>query len=84
MKANSDSAALAMQISQAVATPLGQTEPTPPKPVKKAKAPSVKLILAIPPDLHKHYDKIAIQRTKATGRGVTVQQVILELMERNR
>lgn len=84
MKANPDSAALAMRISQAIATPLSQMEAITPKPTKKAKTPSVKLIMAIPPDLHQHYDKIAIKRTKETGRGVTVQQVILELMERNR
>ena len=85
MKANADSAALAETLKQAAQKPISQTIEQPkPEQKKPSKGSSVKLIMAIPPDLHKHYDAIAIKRTKETGRGVTVQQIILELMERSR
>jgi hypothetical protein len=33
--------------------------------------------------LYEEYDREAVRRTKATGRGVTVQQVILDRLEKN-
>jgi predicted HicB family RNase H-like nuclease len=45
---------------------------------KSRKRGSVAIILRIPPDLHAALDNEAVGRTKETGRGVSVQQVILE------
>jgi hypothetical protein len=40
------------------------------------------VFLRLSQDLYDQYDEEAVRRTKATGRGVTVQQVILDrLME---
>jgi hypothetical protein len=40
--------------------------------------PSVSVFLRLPFDLHSRLEAEAIARTKATGKGVTVQQVILD------
>jgi hypothetical protein len=45
----------------------------------KGKGPrSVSVFLRIPPELHAKLESEAVTRTKATGKGVTIQQIILE------
>ena len=36
------------------------------------------MVLRLPSDLHARLEGEAVNRTKATGKGVTVQQIILE------
>jgi hypothetical protein len=43
---------------------------------------SVSVFLRMNGQLYEEYDQEAVRRTKATGRGVTVQQVILEKLEK--
>ncbi len=47
------------------------------KPRRPPKRSSVSLFLRISPELYERYDSEAVRRTKETGRGVTVQQVII-------
>lgn len=49
----------------------------------KAKRGSVSVFLRLPSSLHARVAAIATERTKQTGKGVTVQQVILEYLERS-
>jgi hypothetical protein len=71
---------LAGRLSQAAATPLitsvhtAQPEPS----QRPRKAAAVPVFLRVPRDLYERLDAEAIARTKATGRGVTVQQIILD------
>ncbi len=68
----------------AVSTEAGQdreaaTESLPQKPHKKApNRGTVPVFLRMSETLFAEYDQEAVRRTKATGRGVTVQQVILD------
>jgi hypothetical protein len=51
---------------------------------KSRKAPqrsTIPLFLRLSPELFERYDGEAVRRTKETGRGVTVQQVILDRLE---
>jgi hypothetical protein len=58
--------------------------PMPQKPRKKARnRGTVPVFLRMSNTLYEEYDKEAVRRTKATGRGVTVQQVILDRLEKN-
>ncbi len=54
------------------------------KPRKAPNRSTVPLFLRVPEILFEKYDAEAVRRTKATGRGVTAQQVILELLEKGR
>ncbi len=47
------------------------------------KRSSVSVFLRLPSALHGRIADIATERTKQTGKGVTVQQVIIELLERS-
>ncbi len=49
----------------------------------KAKRGSVSVFLRLPSGLHGRVADIATERTRQTGKGVTVQQVILEYLERS-
>jgi hypothetical protein len=72
-------AAPAAPASSAVAEP-----PMPQKPRKKApNRGTVPVFLRMSNTLYEEYDREAVRRTKATGRGVTVQQVILDRLEKN-
>jgi len=58
--------------------------PVPQKPRKKApNRGTVPVFLRMSNTLYEEYDREAVRRTKATGRGVTVQQVILDRLEKN-
>ena len=83
MKKPKDVTDLASRLSQAATTPLvsAAIQESVAIPVKPRKAPnrgSVSVFLRVPPELFKQFDEEAMSRTKATGRGVTVQQVILD------
>jgi hypothetical protein len=82
MKKPKDIPELASRLSNAATTPLvtprQETNEVQEKPRKAPKRGSVSLFLRIPPELFKQFDEEAVTRTKATGRGVTVQQVILD------
>lgn len=82
MKKTSGVADLASRLANAATTPLLQVaQPIPESPKEKTKrAPkrsSVSVFLRLPPELFERIDAEAVRRTKETGRGVTVQQVIL-------
>jgi hypothetical protein len=68
---------LAATLTQAATAPL-----VPPavaaQPAHTRRRGSIAVMLKIPPDLHARLDHEAVSRTKETGKGVTVQQVILE------
>jgi|APDOM4702015118_1054815.scaffolds.fasta_scaffold387715_2 hypothetical protein len=92
MKKRHDVDELAKQLTTAAVTPLQkivQPAPTPevvaaPAPVaakKKAKNTAVPVFLRLPATMYQHFDNIAVTRTKKTGRGVSVQQVIIEQLE---
>jgi hypothetical protein len=72
---------LAGRLSEAATAPLlsaavsqQDNRPAP----KTKKTASVSVFLRLPADLHVRLEAEAITRTKATGKGVTVQQVILD------
>jgi len=85
MKKPKDVPELASRLASAATTPLVTTEQSPtetqPKSRKGPKRSSVSVFLRLPAELYKHYDAEAVNRTKATGRGVTVQQVILDRLK---
>jgi len=67
---------LADRLTAAATTPaLTITKPASPKAVKGAGSMSV--FLRVPADIYDRLKEEATSRTKATGEGVTVQQVIL-------
>ena len=91
MRKPKDVQELASRLTTAVTTPLvapasapiGPTvvETTPAASEKRRKAPNratVPVFLRISQTLYEKYDEEAVRRTKETGRGVTVQQVILD------
>lgn len=95
MKKPKDVADLASRLANAAATPLVIPVPAVTEPAEnevpmqrmetpRKKAPSrgtVAVFLRMSQTLYEEYDKEAVRRTKATGRGVTVQQVILDRLE---
>jgi hypothetical protein len=95
MKKPKDVTELASRLSNAASTPLVAAplvsftpqaeEPTSiAKEAGKRKAPNrstVPVFLRLSQNLYEQYDEEAVRRTKATGRGVTVQQVILARLE---
>ena len=82
MKKPKDSTDLAALLQTAATTPaltVAALEPAQPQPIKAKKgAASVAVYLRLPADLHSSLEKEAIARTKKTGKGVTVQQIIIE------
>ena len=82
MKKPKDVPELANRLANAAATPLVEPvaeflQPAPPTRRPPSRG-SKSVFLRVPPDLYQRFDAEAIRRTKATGRGVTVQQVILD------
>lgn len=80
MKKPTDIQGLADRLSGAAATPVGVTTITDTKQphVRGQKRGSVSVFLRLSPELFAKVDAEAVNRTKASGRGVTVQQVILD------
>jgi len=85
MKKAKDVADLASRLTVAATTPVMSVAPPLPAPVTERVAPvaarrrgSVSVFLRLPPELHARIEAIAIAKTRETGRGVTVQQVILD------
>jgi len=93
MKKPQDVADLAARLTTAVTTPLVAAAPAeaPPvvaiavepvtrarKPRKDRKETTAPLLLRLPATLYNEFDGEAVKRTKATGRGVSIQQVIIE------
>jgi hypothetical protein len=84
---------LAARLTTAVTTPLVAAAPAeakpaaavavepgvrPRKPRKTTKETTAPLLLRLPATLFNEFDGEAVKRTKATGRGVSIQQVIIE------
>jgi len=72
-------------------SPVAAASSTPALPPAEAAAPTrrgrtaaatVPLFLRVPSDLHTRLEAEAVKRTKATGKGVSVQQIVLEHLER--
>jgi hypothetical protein len=86
MKKPKDIQSLTDRLANAAATPAGAAAVTPPSIEALAAAPrprarkrgSVSVFLRMQPEMFAKADAEAVSRTKETGRGVTVQQVILE------
>jgi len=91
MRKPKDVQELASRLTTAVTTPLvapapapialAAVEASPAASEKRRKAPNratVPVFLRIAQTLYDQYDEEAVRRTKETGRGVTVQQVILD------
>jgi hypothetical protein len=91
MKKPQDVADLANRLAKAASTPLVAPPPisqaysaeeqdsAPAAGKRKSPARStIPVFLRLSKDLYDQYDGEAVRRTKATGRGVTVQQVILD------
>jgi hypothetical protein len=70
---------LASRLTQAATAPLipARAETTE-RAAKPRKGASVSVFLRLPADLHANLETEAMNRTKATGKGVTVQQIIVE------
>ena len=90
MKKRHDVNELAKQLTTAASTPLQKVaKPVPqevvvetPAPTrKKPKSDAIPVFLRLPAAMYQHFDTIAVERTKETGRGVSVQQVIIEQLE---
>jgi hypothetical protein len=69
---------------QAAVVPAKKTMPQARKAPKTSNRSTVSVFLRMNGPLFEEYDQEAVRRTKATGRGVTVQQVILEKLEKTR
>ena len=78
MKAPRDLPDLGAKLTQAATAPLQTTPLRVVEKSKPAKAGSESVFLRVPRDLHAKLAEEATARTKATGKGVTVQQIILE------
>jgi len=86
MRKPSDIQGLANRLSSAAATPVGTptamaTAESKQTPAKAQKRGNISVFLRLPPELFAKMDAEAIKRTKATGRGVTVQHVIVEKLK---
>ena len=71
--------------SEATAPPASApaVDPVPAPANNMPKRGSVSVFLRLPSSLHGRVAQIATERTKQTGKGVTVQQVILEYLQRS-
>ena len=70
---------LASRLTEAATAPLLAPAPVvQDRPARAKKSGSVSVFLRLPSDLHARIEGEAINRTKATGKGVTVQQIIVE------
>ena len=78
MKKRPDIADLAATLSEAASKPL---VPSAAVPTGSRKRGSIAVFLKVPPDLHARLDQEAVNRTREAGKGVTVQQVILEKLQ---
>lgn len=91
MKRPKDVAELEASLHKAATTPLVapaaviEAEAAPPatmtrieKPKKPRKESTAPLLLRLPQTLYDDFDGEAVKRTKATGRGVSIQQIIIE------
>ena len=81
MKTPRDIPDLGAKLTQAATAPLQSTTTTlrvVEKPKAPAKTGSVSVFLRVPAEQHAKLADEATARTKATGKGVTVQQIILE------
>lgn len=85
MKKPPDIQGLAERLSGAAATPVGATSvpltESRPSRTKPSERGTKSVFLRLAPELFEKLDAEAVSRTKATGRGVTVQQIILEKLE---
>lgn len=93
MKKRHDVDELAKQLTTAVSTPLqkvaqpasSQESVAAPKEElkkpKKKKVEAIPVFLRLPASLYERFDNVAVKRTKETGRGVSVQQIIIEKLE---
>lgn len=88
MKKSTNVADLSARLTNAATTPLVQVAPVveevQAKPRKQVKRRGVSVFLRLPPELYARIDAEAVTRTKAKGRGVTVQQVIIDKLEGSR
>lgn len=88
MKKAKNVADLAGRLTNAATAPLLQVAPVggeaQERPRKQVKRGGVSVFLRLPPDLFAQIDAEAVTRTKAKGRGVTVQQVILDKLAGSR
>jgi hypothetical protein len=85
MKKSKDVEDLASRLSEAAKAPLVGSAPAPQEPTpttKTKKKASVAVLLRLPLELFEKCDAEAVSRTKATGRGVSVQQVIVDKLTR--
>lgn len=90
MKKRPDVDELARQLTASATTPLQSIAPIePPQAVetrpatrKKQKSDAIPVFLRLPATMYQHLENIAVTRTKETGRGISVQQVIIEQLER--
>jgi len=81
MKKAKDVDDLAGRLAEAAATPLipqPEQPEQPERPSRAKKVSSVSVFLRLPGELHSRLENEAVARTKATGKGVTVQQVIVD------
>ena len=81
MKKPADVEDLAASLSAAATAPLvrpPQELASKGRPGRAKREARVPVFLRVPDTLYARYDAEAVARTKATGRGVTVQQVMLE------
>lgn len=77
MKKPKDVPELATRLIAAAATPLVEAPEPAQSKRRQAGSKSKAVLLRVPLDLYEKFDAEAVRRTKATGRGVTMQQVIL-------
>jgi hypothetical protein len=70
--------------SSAPLVPSQDNAPEQPKPKPAKKAASKALFLRVPGPLYARYEAEAMKRTKQSGKGVTIQQVMLETLEASR
>jgi hypothetical protein len=87
MKQQKNASDLAARLAAGAAAPLQAIAAIPLEnsahslPSKDTKQNKVPVYLRLRPDLHSQIDSLVIRRTKETGRGVSIQQIIIELIE---
>ncbi len=75
---------LAAKLSAAAHAPLvapPQDEAAPKPRPQRTREASVPVFIRLPGKLHARYEAEAVARTKVSGKGVTIQQVIIEKLE---